>query len=120
MVNNFRLPIEIIPCETSRNKEGLALSSRNLRLTEKQKKDALVLFQTLSDAKLNSDKFNPSQIKSKAEKHIQQSALRLEYVEIVNPINLENLTNEWCANARMCIVAYAGEVRLIDNMEIRE
>ena len=120
MVNNFRLPIEIIPCETSRNKEGLALSSRNLRLTEEQKKEALVLFQTLSDAKLNSNKFNPSQIKSIAEKHIQQSALRLEYVEIVNPINLENLTNEWCANARMCIVAYAGEVRLIDNMEIRD
>ena len=120
MVNHFQLPIEITPCETSRNEEGLALSSRNLRLSEEQKNEALVLYKTLSDAKLNTSKFNPSQIKSIAEESIQKSALRLEYVEIVDPITLENLTNEWCANARMCIVAYAGEVRLIDNMEIRE
>ncbi len=120
MVNHFQLPIEITPCETSRNEEGLALSSRNLRLSEEQKKEALVLYKTLSEAKLNTSKFNPSQIKSIAEESIQKSALRLEYVEIVDPITLENLTNEWCANARMCIVAYAGEVRLIDNMEIRE
>lgn len=120
MVNHFQLPIEITPCETSRNEEGLALSSRNLRLSEEQKNEALVLYKTLSDAKLNTSKFNPSQIKSIAEESIQKSALRLEYVEIVDPTTLENLTNEWCANARMCIVAYAGEVRLIDNMEIRE
>ncbi len=120
MVNHFELPIEIIPCETSRNVEGLALSSRNLRLSEAQKKEALVLYRTLSEAKLNTSKFNPAQIKSIAEEYIQQSALQLEYIEIVNPITLENLTTEWCAKARMCIVAYAGEVRLIDNMEIRE
>ena len=120
MVNHFQLPIEITPCETSRNEEGLALSSRNLRLSEEQKNEALVLYKTLSEAKLNTSKFNPSQIKTIAEESIQKSALRLEYVEIVDPITLENLTNEWCANARMCIVAYAGEVRLIDNMEIRE
>ena len=120
MVNHFQLPIEIIPCETSRDENGLALSSRNLRLSEVQKNEALVLYKTLSEAKLNTSKFNPSQIKSIAEESIQKSALRLEYVEIVDPITLENLTNEWCANARMCIVAYAGEVRLIDNMEIRE
>ena len=120
MVNHFQLLIEITPCETSRNEEGLALSSRNLRLSEEQKNEALVLYKTLSEAKLNTSKFNPSQIKSIAEESIQKSALRLEYVEIVDPITLENLTNEWCANARMCIVAYAGEVRLIDNMEIRE
>ena len=120
MVNHFKLPIEIIPCETSRDENGLALSSRNLRLSEVQKKEALVLYKSLSEAKLNTSKFNPSQIKAIAEESIQKSALRLEYVEIVDPITLENLTNEWCANARMCIVAYAGEVRLIDNMEIRE
>jgi pantoate--beta-alanine ligase len=120
MVDYFQLPIEIIPCETSRNKEGLALSSRNLRLSEEQKKEALVLYKTLSEAKSNAIKLTPSEVKSLAEECIRKSTLKLEYVEIVNPITLENLTNEWCALARMCIVAYAGEVRLIDNMEIRE
>ena len=120
MVDYFQLPIEIIPCETSRNKEGLALSSRNLRLSEEQKEEAIVLYKTLSEAKSNAIKLTPSDVKSLAEECIRKSALKLEYVEIVNPITLENLTNEWCAHARMCIVAYAGEVRLIDNMEIRE
>lgn len=120
MVDYFQLPIEIIPCETSRNKEGLALSSRNLRLSEEQKEEAIVLYKTLSESKSNAIKLTPSEVKSLAEECIRKSALKLEYVEIVNPITLENLTNEWCALARMCIVAYAGEVRLIDNMEIRE
>lgn len=120
MVNYFRLAIEIIPCETSRNNEGLALSSRNLRLSEKEKKEALILYKTLSEAKSNSKKLTPHEVKQNAEQSIKDSALRLEYVEIVNPITLENLTYDWCANARMCIVAYAGQVRLIDNMEIRE
>ena len=120
MVDYFQLPIEIIPCETSRNKEGLALSSRNLRLSEEQKEEAIVLYKTLSESKSNAIKLTPSEVKSLAEECIRKSTLKLEYVEIVNPITLENLTNEWCALARMCIVAYAGEVRLIDNMEIRE
>jgi pantoate--beta-alanine ligase len=120
MVSYFNLPIEIIPCETSRNSHGLALSSRNLRLSEAQKKEALILFKTLDEARVNA-RYNPPTItKEIAIKTIQNSALKLEYVEIVNPITLENLSTEWCPKARMCIVAYAGEVRLIDNMEIRE
>jgi pantoate--beta-alanine ligase len=120
MVNHFELPIEIIPCETNRDENGLALSSRNLRLSEEQKNEALVLYKTLTEALNNSSSMSPSHVKLIAEESIQKSALKLEYVEIVNPTTLENLKNEWCASARMCIVAYAGEVRLIDNMEIRE
>ena len=120
MVNHFQLPIEIIPCETSRNENGLALSSRNLRLSETQKKEALILYKTLVQAQNNAATLAPFEVKKNAEKNILESTLKLEYVEIVNPITLENLDNKWCSNARMCIVVYAGEVRLIDNMEIRE
>jgi pantoate--beta-alanine ligase len=120
MVNHFKLPIEIIPCETSRNKEGLALSSRNLRLSEQQKTEALILYKTLLDSIHNAKSMNPIEVKKIAEESITKSELKLEYVEIVNPITLENLDITWSAHARMCIVAYAGEVRLIDNMEIRE
>lgn len=120
LVKYFNLPIEIIPCETSRNEEGLALSSRNLRLSDKQKKEALILYNTLIQAKQNASTFTPSEVKKNAEKALSESNLQLEYVEVVNPITLENLTTSWCPHARMCIVAYAGEVRLIDNMEIRE
>ena len=120
MVNYFKLPIEIIPCETSRSKSGLALSSRNLRLTEQQKTEALVLFNALEQAKINASSMTPVQVKKIAEQTIQNSPLTLEYAEIVDPISLINLQTNWHNNARMCIVAYAGDVRLIDNMEIRE
>jgi len=120
MVKHFNLPIEIIPCETRRNEKGLALSSRNLRLTETQKTEALVLYETLIEARSNAQKLTPTQTKSIAASYIEKSPLRLEYVEIVNPITLENLSDEWCTSARMCIVVYAGEIRLIDNMQIRE
>lgn len=120
MVKYFQLTVEIIPCETSRNQEGLALSSRNLRLSETQKKEALILYKTLSEAKTNSKTLTPHEVKVIAEQSIKTSPLTLEYVAIVNPTSLESLTDEWCSNARMCVVAYAGQVRLIDNMEIRE
>jgi len=120
MVNYFELPIEIIPCETSRSTQGLALSSRNLRLSEEQKTEALILYHTLIQSVENSKHLSPFEVKKKAEEAIQTSSLELEYVEIVNPITLENLKSSWCEHARMCIVAYAGEVRLIDNMEIKE
>ena len=120
MVKHFNLPIEIIPCETCRNESGLALSSRNLRLTEEQKIEASILFNTLIEARKNAREMKPSEVKRIAEESISQSKLKLEYIEIVNPTTLENLKETWCDHARMCIVAYAGEVRLIDNMEIRE
>lgn len=120
MVNYFKLPIEIVPCETSRNNNGLALSSRNLRLTEHQKTEALVLFNTLEQAKINSKSMTPIQVKKMAEQTIKNSSLILEYVEIVEPNTLNNLQTSWSNHARMCIVAYSGDVRLIDNMEIRE
>ena len=120
MTNHFQLPIEIIPCKTSRNENGLALSSRNLRLSETQKTEALILHKTLIQAYKNAFSLTPLEVKKNAEQTILESPLKLEYVEVVNPITLENLEDKWCSNARMCIVAYAGEVRLIDNMEIRE
>lgn len=120
MVNYFKLPIEITPCETSRSAQGLALSSRNLRLSEEQKTEALILYHTLIQSLENSKHLSPFEVKKEAEESIQASSLRLEYVEIVNPITLENLKSSWCEQARMCIVAYAGDVRLIDNMEIKE
>jgi pantoate--beta-alanine ligase len=120
MTHYFNLPIEIIPCETSRNSNGLALSSRNLRLNEIQKQEALILFKTLNEAKQNAFHSTPKEVKEKAEKSILSSQLKLEYIEIVNPKTLENLNQTWFPGARMCIVAYAGDVRLIDNLEIRE
>jgi pantoate--beta-alanine ligase len=46
------------------------------------------------------------------------SDMELEYIEIVHPDTLVELSNEWVEGATACIVAYCGNVRLIDNLEL--
>src|SRR5690606_16055626 len=55
----FKLPVKIIECPIVRSENGLALSSRNERLSEQQKEDALIIFRTLKFAKENSHNFSP-------------------------------------------------------------
>ena len=118
MTNYFNLPVNIIACETVREENGLAMSSRNLRLTETQKKDALVLFNTLQFIKNSYQQETPITAKEKALDFFNRGNLTLEYLEIVNPNTLEALSNEWVDGAIACIVAFAGDIRLIDNMKI--
>jgi pantoate--beta-alanine ligase len=119
MNEQFNFPIEIVGCETVREKNGLAKSSRNLRLSEKEKQDALILFQTLSFMKEKKTKFaSPEKLKAKAISRFNNGKLELEYLEIVDAETLEVLTKSWRVNSVACIAAYCGEVRLIDNLEI--
>lgn len=114
-----KFPVQIVECETIREKSGLAKSSRNLRLNDEQKEDALILFQTLSFIKENKSSFqSPEELKREAIQKFNSGKLKLEYLEIVNSETLEALTNNWSKNAVACIAAYCGEVRLIDNLAI--
>lgn len=117
MVKTFNLPVQIIPCETLRESSGLAMSSRNLRLTEMQKQDAVGIFSTLLHGKQLAQTSKPSEVKKDMELFFQSFPLDLEYIEIVDPLTLESLEDSWVKGAVACIVARAGEIRLIDNME---
>lgn len=116
MVAQLHLPIQIIPCETSRTEKGLAMSSRNKRLTEAQKEEALIIFRTLSRAKQDAAQFSPEETVSRAIAFFNQGTLQLEYLTIVDPDTLQELTDQWVPGATMCIACFCGEVRLIDNM----
>lgn len=118
MTNYFQLPVNIVECPINRSEEGLALSSRNMRLSEEEKEKALILYQTLSFAKENWSNFTPEELSKRCIEMIQASDLKLEYLEIVHPLTLEKLTTTWTKNAVCCIAAYCGEVRLIDNMNL--
>ena len=120
MTTFFKLKVKIIACETIRNKNGLALSSRNQRLTEIEKTQALILFQTLNEIRNKSKYYTPAELTQFAIHQINESDLKLEYLEIVDPISLEKLTDNWCPEARACIVAYCNEVRLIDNLQVTD
>ncbi len=118
MVQYFGLDILIRECPIIRNEKGLALSSRNARLSEIEKEQALIIGQTLLKLKGMTTNNSPSELIESAKKWIEEAGLIVEYIEIVNPQNLTSLTNLWVENAVCCITAYCGNVRLIDNMQI--
>lgn len=118
MTDFFHLPVKIVECPIMRNEKGLALSSRNARLSEEEKQQALVLYNTLNFAKNNTSNFLPKELAEKCAGLIHASELKLEYIEIVNPVTLEALDEAWITGAVCCIAAYCGEIRLIDNMTL--
>lgn len=118
MTKELNLPIEIVPCPTLREDSGLAMSSRNLRLSESDKDDALIIYNSLVKAKELANSFSPNEVKGKIISFFKMGKLELEYLEIVDPITLESLESDWVNGATACIVAFCGDVRLIDNMQL--
>lgn len=118
MTQVLALDIEIIPCVTVREEDGLAMSSRNLRLSPAQRFEALFIYQTLILAKNLAEKLSPKEVKTQLENLYQESSLKLEYVEIIDAKNFEVLHDTWTNDSVICIVAYVGEIRLIDNMRL--
>lgn len=116
MTNYFGFEIEIVPCETLREPSGLAMSSRNLRLSENQREEALIIIHILRKVNEWSKTFTPEEVKQKAVSCFASGNLRLEYVEIVDDLTFKTLDKEWSEMSSCCIAAYCGEVRLIDNM----
>ena len=120
MVAQLSLPIQIVPCETSRTEKGLAMSSRNARLSETQKEEALIIYRTLSRAKTDAATFSPKETQKRAISYFEEGTLQLEYLSIVDPVTLEDLEDQWVPGATMCIACFCGDVRLIDNLNLIE
>lgn len=120
MTKELKLPVTIVECPVVRNENGLAMSSRNARLSENEQQQALAIYNTLVFAKNNAADYTPKELMEKCTEMIEKSLLRLEYVEIVHPASLESLSDKWVDGAVCCIAAYCGEVRLIDNMILVE
>lgn len=117
MTKQSNLKVELVGCETIRNKSGLALSSRNQNLNNKEIEDALVIINTLSFIKENQRKYNIAELKENAIAHFKKSPLILEYLEIVDSESFEKL-ERIRPNSVCCIAAYCGGVRLIDNIAL--
>jgi pantoate--beta-alanine ligase len=115
---NFNVKLKSIP--TVREQNGLAMSSRNMRLTEKQKEKALILYHTLQKAQLLLKKGTPiTEVKKNYVEPLFQkdTEIKLEYFELVDSENLTSLNNvQESGTPILCMAAFVGEVRLIDNM----
>jgi len=117
MVKEFSLPVEVVACDTYRLPGGLAASSRNERLSESQKEKALILFESLDRVKNEKTIYGPREARQKVKDWFESSELDLEYIEFIDATTFENVT-EWTPNTHGCIAAYAGEVRLLDNISM--
>ncbi len=113
------LDIEIIPCPIVREKDGLAMSSRNLLLTPEQRRSAALISQTLFRARELTDLMTVDELKQFVIDTINQSPhLRVEYFEIADAETLLPIES-WDETDRKIglIAVYCGEIRLIDNIE---
>lgn len=118
MVKQLKFAVEIEVVETKRRPNGLAMSSRNMRLNEEELEQALIIAQVLNKGKTWSESYAPSTTLSKMKQYFEESKLELEYLQIVHPETLNDLNQYWVPGATACIAAFCGDVRLIDNMEL--
>lgn len=109
--------IELVISPTLREANGLAMSSRNLRLNEEERTKASAICQSLTMIKQNLQKDNFPELKKKAKAMLEKNDIKIDYVEIASAKNLE-LVNEWDGKQKLValIAAYINEVRLIDNL----
>jgi pantoate--beta-alanine ligase len=109
--------INVKVCATLREPGGLAMSSRNIRLSEKERETATTIYQCLGFIKLNLKKGNTAGLLNKASEMLLQKGFRIDYVAIADATDL-SLVNEWDGKQAVVVLiaAFINEVRLIDNM----
>ena len=120
MTRDLNFPVEIVPVPTVREHDGLALSSRNQRLTADERKAAPILFQALSEGRrlIERGERQPAKVKAAALAVIGQEPLvRVEYFEAVDE-RMQPVT-EIQDDVRLAAAAWLGSTRLIDNVLCR-
>lgn len=117
LIRNLSYPIELRICPTVRESDGLAMSSRNVRLTQEERSIAPTIYRILNECKTALLEGTPVEValKNARDAFNQQPAFRLEYIELVDADTLKPLNETGKANA-LCVAVHLGNVRLIDNI----
>jgi pantoate--beta-alanine ligase len=118
MVKKLNLQVEIVSCPIVREAGGLAMSSRNERLTPEQRENAAHIFRTLTEAGNKAAQLNVKELKNRVVEQIDANeCLKTEYFEIVDDENLQPIKSwDQPVNKVGCIAVFCGTVRLIDNI----
>lgn len=120
MLRQMESDIELVPCPIIREADGLAMSSRNRRLSEEERTIAPTIYKTLQGAKQTWEAhFAPSSIKANAIQQLEKAGFKVDYFEIVDATTLQEIeVFDESANAIICVAAWLGEIRLIDNLKL--
>ena len=120
MVSQEKMPLQIIGCPIFREKDGLAMSSRNTRLSKTQRQAAPFIFKTLQKAAQKFATHPISEINSWIQSQFENHpVLTLEYFEIADESTLKTVSKkEKNKKYRAFIAVYANTIRLIDNISL--
>ncbi len=120
MVKNLNFDVEILTGPIIREKDGLAMSSRNKYLSEKDRKKALILSKSLQVAKNLYEEgiSSPGMVKMQMEQYIRnEEGVVVDYIAIVDSEDLKPV-KQIDKNTLIALAAYVGDTRLIDNIVI--
>lgn len=119
LVKLLEMNIEIVPCAIIREKDGLAMSSRNIRLSPEERKEAPLIYKTLREAVDLMDELGPKEVKRWVRNRFRQNPMmELDYFEIVEDKALKSIISwEEKVNKVGCLAVILGGIRLIDNMK---
>ena len=121
MIAQLSLPLQLIMCPIIREKDGLAMSSRNVRLSKKQRAQATVLYKTLKAVKYKVKRQKLHSLKKWALRQLSLPGFRPEYFEIVDGHTLQPIQSIADSDYIVaCTAVWVGKVRLIDNMILKE
>lgn len=113
---------EIMICPTLRETDGLAMSSRNMRLNDGERKNAATIYQCLKLVKENAGDETPATLIEKAQFMLEKAGFKVDYIEIAEANTLATFNDPidkgWAGKQKLValIAAFMNEVRLIDNM----
>jgi pantoate--beta-alanine ligase len=119
LIKDLAFPLDLVTCPTVREADGLAMSSRNSRLTAEEREVAPFIYDVLSDAKNDIMNGTPATeaISSARRKFNAHDDFELDYLEIAHSDSLQTITNIGPAGSNaLCVAAFLGQVRLIDNI----
>ncbi|MEI7014687.1 pantoate--beta-alanine ligase [Leptospira licerasiae] len=120
-VKALGFPMEIIGVDTVRSVEGLALSSRNARLTNSEKEEALLLIRALrlGESLIRQGEKDPSEVLAVMRDVLDSSSkVQTDYLEILDANTLEEL-HIIKGEVLLAVAAFLGQVRLIDNLTVK-
>ena len=121
MVRDLNLPIKIKVCPIVREKNGLAMSSRNIYLNNEEREDATILYKALCKARemILKGERNSSLVIEEMRKMISSKlTAKIDYISIVDAENL-NKVEKLEGKVSICLAVWIGKTRLIDNIALR-
>jgi pantoate--beta-alanine ligase len=117
LVKMENMPVEIVPCPTIRESDGLAMSSRNRRLTAEERLIAPGIYKTLQEARELVKTKTVAEVRDICSKRLTDRGFVVDYFEIANIGTLQTaLSRDEAPGLIACVAAFLGKVRLIDNM----